>query len=78
MRIAGTNPDRCRTNKLTMQVPDDFCDSNRNANYALLKFVNETWPDCTSWFESFLEGGELSMHRVRERKASVSCEMDEV
>jgi predicted HTH transcriptional regulator len=39
-----------------------------------LKRVNETWPGCTPWLEYFLEGVEISLHRVRERVLLLSSD----
>ncbi len=46
---------------------DDFYDSDRQAYYAVLREVNETYPDCTVWLDYFTRGVELSLHRVKER-----------
>lgn len=53
---------------------DDFYDSDRNAYYAVLKRVNGTYPDCTPWLEYFLEGVEISLHRVKERVLLLSSD----
>jgi Fic family protein len=53
---------------------DDFYDSDRNAYYAVLKRVNGTYPDCTPWLEYFLEGVEISLHRVKERVLVLSSD----
>jgi Fic family protein len=53
---------------------DDFYDSDRAAYYAVLKRVNGTYPDCTPWLEYFLEGVEISLHRVKERVLLLSSD----
>src|SRR5208337_1021217 len=53
---------------------DDFYDSDRAAYYAVLKRVNGTYPDCTPWLEYFLEGVEISLHRVKERVLVLSSD----
>jgi Fic family protein len=53
---------------------DDFYDSDRNAYYAVLKRVNETYPDCTLWLDYFLEGVEISLSRVKERVLLLSSD----
>lgn len=53
---------------------DDFYDSDRNAYYAVLKRVNGAYPDCTAWLEYFLEGVEISLHRVKERVLLLSSD----
>ena len=53
---------------------DDFYDSDRNAYYAVLKRTNGTYPDCTPWLEYFLEGVEISLHRVKERVLLLSSD----
>ena len=53
---------------------DDFYDSDRAAYYAVLKRVNESYPDCTPWLDYFLEGVELSLHRVKERVLLLSSD----
>lgn len=53
---------------------DDFYDSDRAAYYAVLKRVNGTYPDCTPWLDYFLEGVELSLHRVKERVLLLSSD----
>lgn len=46
---------------------DDFYDRDRPAYYNVLKAVNKTYPDCKVWLEYFMEGVEISLHRVKER-----------
>ncbi len=53
---------------------DDFYDSDRAAYYAVLKRINGTYPDCTPWLEYFLEGVEISLHRVKERVLLLSSD----
>jgi Fic family protein len=53
---------------------DDFYDSDRNAYYNVLKEVNRTYPDCTIWLEYFLQGVEISLHRVKERVLLLSSD----
>src|SRR5208337_4319034 len=53
---------------------DDFYDSDRPAYYAVLKAVNETYPDTTVWLEYFTEGVEISLHRVKERVLLLSSD----
>ncbi len=53
---------------------DDFYDSDRAAYYAVLKRTNGTYPDCTSWLEYFLDGVEISLHRVKERVLLLSSD----
>jgi len=53
---------------------DDFYDSDRNVYYTVLKRVNGTYPDCTAWLEYFLEGVEISLHRVKERVLLLSSD----
>lgn len=53
---------------------DDFYDSDRPAYYAVLKAVNETYPDTTAWLEYFTEGVEVSLFRVKERVLLLSSD----
>jgi Fic family protein len=53
---------------------DDFYDSDRPAYYNVLKAVNRTYPDCTVWLEYFMEGVEISLHRVKERVLLLSSD----
>lgn len=53
---------------------DDFYDSDRHAYYSVLKAANDTYPDCTLWLEYFLEGVEISLHRVKERVLLLSSD----
>jgi Fic family protein len=53
---------------------DDFYDSDRPAYYAVLKAVNNTYPDSTIWLEYFTEGVEISLHRVKERVLLLSSD----
>jgi Fic family protein len=51
---------------------DDFYDSDRQAYYAVLRDVNKSYPDCTTWLNYFTEGVEISLHRVKERVLRLS------
>lgn len=53
---------------------DDFYDSDRPAYYAVLKAMNKTYPDSTAWLEYFMEGVEISLHRVKERVLLLSSD----